>query len=189
LALPVEGLVVETRIVDATLIPRPPVPSLIRLPLISSPLIAPLVIFSAVAAIALVAISVVIMTLALLPTRLAWIGGRNAHPGSQSDGGQAQHCGDRARGHIPFHVHRALLCSHEADSGIATCSKAISVNRDSFHAVSLTSGLTTMSGGGYESRRRIRGIARRLVTRSSYVGGSCRSVTRISRNHGTSSLL
>jgi hypothetical protein len=74
LALPVERLMVETRIVDAALIPWPPVPTLIRLPLtlpplIWSALISPLVVVSAIA---LRAVSAVI-TLAVLPARLSGV--------------------------------------------------------------------------------------------------------------------
>jgi hypothetical protein len=63
---------VETRIVDAALIPWPPIPTLIRLPLILPPLIwsaliPPLVVVSAIV---LRAVSAVI-TLAVLPARLS----------------------------------------------------------------------------------------------------------------------
>lgn len=69
LALPVEWLMVETRIVDAALIPWLPVPTLIRLPLIWSALISPLVVISAIV---LRAVSAVI-TLAVLPARLSGV--------------------------------------------------------------------------------------------------------------------
>jgi hypothetical protein len=148
LTLPVEWLVVETRIVDATLIPWLLVPSLIWSPLISSPLIAPLAIAPVVTVIALVAISVVVVALALLPTGLAWVRGRDASSGSQSEGGQAQHCGDRALGHITFHIHRALLGLVRLTPASRSCSEASSVNRDSCHCCrSSASGLSTMSGG------------------------------------------
>jgi hypothetical protein len=69
LALPVERLMVETRVVDAALIPWLPVPTLIRLPLIWSALISPLVVISAIV---LRAVSAVI-TLAVLPARLSGV--------------------------------------------------------------------------------------------------------------------
>jgi hypothetical protein len=158
-------LVVEPRIVDAALIPAPLVTALIRSPLISAPLISPLVIVSAVTAIvsavvtaaALVAISVMVVPLALLPTGLAWVRGRDARSGSQSEGRQPQHCGDRAVGHIPFHVHRALLGLMTLPPAPRACSEASSVNRDSCRRCRVVDErLIRHPAVGYVSRRRIR---------------------------------
>jgi hypothetical protein len=196
LTLPVERLVVETRIVDATLIPWPLVTALIRSPLISAPLIAPLVIVSAVTpiapvvpVIALVAISVVVVALALLPTGLAWVRGRDASSGSQSEGGQAQHCGDRALGHIPFHIHRALLGLVRLTPASRAWSEASSVNRDSCHRRRSPATVSAMSGGRVRIAaphpRHIKAICHpQLVSATTFD-----SLPELVRNHAARSLL
>jgi hypothetical protein len=74
LALPIERLMIETRIVDAALIPWPPVPTLIGLPLTLPPLIWPALVppLVVVSAIALRPVAAVI-TLAVLPARLSGV--------------------------------------------------------------------------------------------------------------------
>jgi hypothetical protein len=167
LTLPVEGLVVPTRIVDAALIPWPLVPAtLIRSPLIRPPLIRPPLIWSPlVPPLPTVDVSAVILstvtalvTLAVLlwPARLPGVSGRHAGSDSQRKGGQTQCTGDRGLRDDFLDVHCATPWSRDADTpNRVHRSEASAVTGDCFTAAPcLTGGAATALGGSGDASLR-----------------------------------
>jgi hypothetical protein len=109
LTLPVEGLMVSTGVIDATLIPWPLVPAtLIRPPLIRSPLVPKLATIATVSTVILSTVTALVALAGLWQARLPTIpmvGGRRAETDAQPESANAQRAHDRESRHSFLETH------------------------------------------------------------------------------------
>jgi hypothetical protein len=123
LALPVEGLMIPTGVVEAALIPRPLVPAtLIRPPLIRSPLVPKLATVATVSTVILSTVTALVALAVLWPARLPTIpivGGRRAETDAQPESAKAHRTRDRGLGRdflqVHFHCATPWLCDADFD--------------------------------------------------------------------------